>query len=64
MLEITVAVIAGFVSPQLKNPVALPFVRFLQKYITLEASEKRLVAFFGDAGRKGCRIMAGKWISF
>lgn len=45
MLEITVAVIVGLVTPQMENPVALPFVRFLQKHTTLEASETRLVAF-------------------
>ena len=31
MLEITVAVTTGFVTPQLKNPIVLLFVRFLTK---------------------------------
>jgi len=45
MLGFIVAAIAGFVTPQLEAPVARPAARFLEKHITLEASETRLIAF-------------------
>ncbi|MCO4846386.1 MAG: hypothetical protein KC448_00235 [Yoonia sp.] len=45
MLGFIVAAIAGFATPQLEAPIARPLARFAEKYITLEASETRLIAF-------------------
>lgn len=45
MLGFIAAVIAGFVTPQLEAPAARPVARFMEKHITLEATETRLIAF-------------------
>ena len=45
MFGFLAAIVAGFVTPQLEAPVARPLARKLEKYITLEASETRLLAF-------------------
>ena len=45
MLGFLAAIVAGFVTPQLEAPLARPLARKMEKYITLEASETRLIAF-------------------
>jgi len=45
MLGFIVAAVAGFIVPQLEAPVARPLARMLEKHITLEAAETRLLAF-------------------
>ncbi|MDG1376027.1 MAG: hypothetical protein P8P56_03200 [Yoonia sp.] len=45
MLGFLVAIAAGFATPYLEGPVARPLVKQMEKHITLEASETRLVAF-------------------
>lgn len=45
MFGFIAAAIAGFVAPQLDVPVARPLARFMEKHITLEASETRLISF-------------------
>lgn len=45
MLGFIVAAIAGFITPQLETPVARPLARMMEKHITLEAAETRLIAF-------------------
>lgn len=45
MFGFLAAIVAGFVTPQLEAPVARPLARKLEKYITLEAPETRLLAF-------------------
>lgn len=45
MLGFLAAIVAGFVTPQLEAPIARPLARKMEKYITLEASETRLIAF-------------------
>ncbi|MEN8896089.1 MAG: hypothetical protein ABF248_08375 [Yoonia sp.] len=45
MLGFIVAAVAGFIAPQLEAPVARPLARMLEKHITLEAAETRLLAF-------------------
>jgi hypothetical protein len=45
MFGFIAAVVAGFVTPQLEAPAARPLAKILSKYMTLEASETRLLAF-------------------
>lgn len=45
MLGFLAAVAAGFVTVQLEAPVARPLARKMERYVTLEASETRLIAF-------------------
>lgn len=45
MLGFLVAVAAGFATPHLEGPVARPLAKMMEKYITLEVSEIRLIAF-------------------
>lgn len=45
MFGFLAAIVAGFVTPQLEAPLARPLARKLEKYITLEAAETRLLAF-------------------
>ena len=52
MLEITVAVTVGLVTPQMENPVALPFVRFSSKaHHALSFGNASSCILFGDVGR-------------
>ncbi|MEO1639267.1 MAG: hypothetical protein AAFU41_08475 [Pseudomonadota bacterium] len=45
MLGFLVAVAAGFITPQIEGPVAGQIVKALEGSITIEANEKRLIAF-------------------
>jgi hypothetical protein len=45
MFGFIIAVVAGFLTPTLEAPVARPIARMLEKHITLEASETRVIAF-------------------
>lgn len=45
MFGFLAALVAGFVTPQLEAPIARPLARKMEKFITLEVSETRLIAF-------------------
>ena len=45
MLGFLVALVAGFVTPQLDAPVAGPLARMLGKYMTIDVTETRLLSF-------------------
>lgn len=45
MFGFLVAIVAGFVTPQLEEPLARPLVRKLGKVMTFEGAETRLIAF-------------------
>ncbi len=45
MLGFLIAALAGFLTPQIEAPVAGPIVKTLERYITLDPNEKRLIAF-------------------
>lgn len=45
MLGFLVAIAAGFATPHLEDPVARPLAKLMGKYITVEVTEIRLIAF-------------------
>lgn len=45
MLGFIVAVVAGFLTPQLEGPVVNPLVKALEGHIKVEPTEARLMAF-------------------
>ena len=45
MLGFLVAVIAGFIVPQIDGPVTTPLVKFLEQYFKVEAIETRAISF-------------------
>ena len=45
MLGFLIAAAAGFLTPQLEEPVAGPIVKALEGYFPITANEKRLIAF-------------------
>ena len=45
MLGFLVAVIAGFIVPQIDRPVTTPLVKFLEQYFKVEANETRAIRF-------------------
>ncbi|MFQ1702307.1 hypothetical protein ACJ5NV_17110 [Loktanella agnita] len=45
MLGFIIAVIAGFLTPQLEGPIGGPIVKAMEGHIPVEPNEKRLIAF-------------------
>jgi ABC-type microcin C transport system permease subunit YejE len=45
MLGFLVAALAGYLTPQLEGAIATPVVKVLEGYFTVDAHEKRLIAF-------------------
>ena len=45
MLGFIIAVIAGYLVPQLDKPVARPIMKALGKFMTFEETETRLISF-------------------
>lgn len=45
MLGFIIAAAAGFLTPQIEGPVVGPIVKMLDGHISIEPTEKRLIAF-------------------